>query len=167
MDEFWYVAQLKAGGARIAEENLARQGFVVFSPKMGRPVQRHRRVRDELRLLFPGYLFVRSAPHAACWRSIAGTLGVRRLVTFGANEPSTVSCDVIERIREYSSQGSGCKNAMLKAGDLIRVISGPFCDLIARIEALPGRDRIYVLLEFMGRERRISMGTNQVLPQLS
>jgi transcriptional antiterminator RfaH len=165
MEQLWYVAQLKAGGARVAEENLLRQGFAVFSPKVQRPSRRRHRLREELGLLFPGYLFVRSAADAASWRSIGATLGVSRLVTFGQNAPSAVPCDVIEWLREQCCNLSSWTSQKLKRGDMVRVISGPFCDFMARVEKLPSRDRIYLLLEFMGRERRISIGANQVLPQ--
>src|SRR5687768_14691674 len=104
IDRVWYVAQLKAGAANIAEENLLRQGFEVFAPKVRRPMARNRRFREELRLLFPGYLFVRSAPQAACWRSIAGTLGVSKLVSFEQGRPSVVPSHIISWLKEYGSQ---------------------------------------------------------------
>ena len=166
MKESWYVAQLKPGSERVAEENLIRQGFDVFSPKLRRTAQRKGRFQDELRLLFPGYLFVRSPPDAACWRSIGGTLGIRKLVSFGESRPSVVPAPIIEWLKEHCSHSASSVTGITK-GDLVRVISGPFCDLLARVDALPGRERIYVLLDFMGQERRVSIARQRLLLQRS
>jgi transcriptional antiterminator RfaH len=164
MDELWYVAQLKAGGARIAEANLQRQGFEVFSPKIVRTEHRKGRLRDELRLLFPGYLFVRSAARSDSWRAIGGTLGIQRLVTFGQSRPSPLPAAVVAWLKEHCGNWSN-RQSMFRKGDIVRVVSGPLSDLIARVDKVPSCDRIYVLLEFMGRERRISMSTDQLLRQ--
>lgn len=162
MNQVWYVAQLKPSGDQLAQENLVRQGFSVFSPKLRGTYRRQGRFRVELRSLFPGYLFVRSAPHPEHWRSIGGTLGVSKLVSFGGSGPSTVSDDVINMLIEYCSTAGADLDA-IKEGDLVRVISGPFSELVARVEKLPSRERIWVLLEFMGQRRRVSLGAKEVL----
>lgn len=162
MDQCWYVAQLKPSGDQIAQENLVRQGFGVFSPKYRRTCRRQGRFRVELRSLFPGYLFVRSEPNPARWRAIGGTLGVSRLVSFGGNGPSAVSGDVIDMLAEHC-RTAGADPDAVKEGDLVRVVSGPFAGLVARVEKLPIRERIWVLLDFMGQHRRISLGTEEVL----
>ena len=165
MENLWYVAQLKPNGERLAEENLVRQGFDVFAPTLRKTTPRKDRFRDELRPLFPGYLFVRSPAQAACWRAIGGTLGIRKLVSFGEGRPSAVPAGIIEWLREHFSHTDPVASDLRK-GDLVRVISGPFCDLLARVEALPGRERIYVLLDVMGKERRVSITRKSLLPQL-
>lgn len=86
-----------------------------------------------------------------------------RLVSFGGNGPSAVPYDVVDMFIEHCGS-TGADVDTLKEGDLVRVISGPFAELVARIEKLPSRDRICVLLDFMGQRRRISMNARQVTP---
>ena len=45
----------------------------------------------------------------------------------------------------------------LKCGDDIRVITGPFEGVIARIHDLPDASRVAVLLELMGRQVRTTL----------
>ena len=40
-------------------------------------------------------------------------------------------------------------------GNVVRVVKGPFKDVIAEVEHLSGNDRIGVLLDLMGRATRV------------
>jgi hypothetical protein len=50
----------------------------------------------------------------------------------------------------------------LSVGDRIRVLAGPFADLVTTIETLPGPARIGVLIDLMGRKVRTSLPHDQV-----
>ena len=54
----WYLAQIKANGFDRAVANLARQGFLTFSPMQNKTVRHARQLKNVLRPIFPGYLFV-------------------------------------------------------------------------------------------------------------
>ena len=53
----WYVAQVKPNGFARAEANLDRQGFEAIP--LRRKTVRHAQMRDVLRPVFPGYLFIK------------------------------------------------------------------------------------------------------------
>ena len=55
----WYVAQVKPNGFASAEANLDRQGFETFMPLRRKTVRHARQMRDVLRPVFPGYLFIK------------------------------------------------------------------------------------------------------------
>ena len=54
----WYVAQIKPNGFDRAVANLARQGFLTFSPMQKKTVRHARQLKNLLQPVFPGYLFV-------------------------------------------------------------------------------------------------------------
>jgi transcription antitermination factor NusG len=49
------------------------------------------------------------------------------------------------------------KNEKLQQGDSIKFCSGPFTNLIAKVESVEGIDRIWVLLEAVGRFKRLKL----------
>lgn len=156
-DQNWFLAQIKPNGDRLAEENLLRQGFRVFSPKVARTTRRSGRFRKELRALFPGYIFVGVCARIAQWRPISSTLGVQRLVSFGSGGPSRVSNELVALLKERCDETGTVQGAPLKKGDLVRIRSGPFSEFVASIEGVPSERRIWVLLDIMGRGRRMAM----------
>ena len=52
--------------------------------------------------------------------------------------------------------------AELKTGDKVRVVSGPFSDMLAEIEAVPEHGRIYVLIDLMGRYAKAELAAADV-----
>ena len=108
--------------------------------------------------LFPGYLFVKVGDESPNWPAINSTYGVARLVSMEHGSPTHVAPAIIQALRMRVGEG-GTFQAIdtLGIGDQVRVFSGPFADKIAQIEAIPERDRIYVLLEFMGRYSRVEL----------
>jgi transcriptional antiterminator RfaH len=105
--------------------------------------------------LFPGYIFVSFDPDNAPWRSINGTLGVRRLLGSDAR-PQPTPPDLVPTL------AGRCQNGLLEvhpfsAGDAVRILSGPFADRIAVIEGMHAADRVRVLLEIMGTFARVDL----------
>ena len=47
--------------------------------------------------------------------------------------------------------------ALFEPGEDVRIIIGPFADLVAKVEAVPEKDRIFVLLDMMGRTVRAQL----------
>ena len=50
----------------------------------------------------------------------------------------------------------------LAVGDRIRVLSGPFADLVTTIETVPDAERIGILIDLMGRKVRTSVPRNHI-----
>lgn len=167
MKNVWYVAQLKPRAEHIAERNLLRQGFRTFAPKIRRTCRRKGQFRDELQPIFPGYLFVQSSSHPARWRAIGSTLGVSRLISFGANDPAALPAHVVKALQTHYSDVRASSDPSPKEGDVVRVTSGPFTDFVARVEMVPAKDRICLLLDVIGQRTRVSMAVHSVLPCLS
>ncbi len=52
-------------------------------------------------------------------------------------------------------------NEKLKKGDTIKFNNGPFADLVANIESVDEKNRIYVLLEVMGGLRKLKINLKE------
>jgi transcription antitermination factor NusG len=79
----WFVVNTHSNREDLAGRNLANQGYEVYAPVLQKQIRHARRVRQVLRPLFPGYLFVRSGPCEMRWRPVLSTLGVRSVVRNG------------------------------------------------------------------------------------
>ena len=161
----WYLAKLKPNGHAAAERNLHRQGFETFMPRQAISRRRGTKFVDTLAPLFPGYLFVALNAASHPWRRVNGTYGVSRLVSFG-DVPRPLPRHLIEDMRARC-RGSNILEPpqTLTPGDKVEILSGPFSQFIARIEALSPGDRVWALIDMMGQETRVALSAAQVAPR--
>jgi len=154
----WYLARLKPGGLRRAKENLARQDVTYYCPVRKRTQREKGRLVTALRPLFPGYLFIQVPMGTVSWRSINATYGVSQVVCLEPGRPSRVSGGIMRALFATDTSDANADSADLFApGEDVRVIVGPFADLVAKVEAVPEKDRIFVLLDMMGRTVRTQL----------
>lgn len=161
MSDLWYAMRSKPRKEDVLWRQLRAQGFEVFYPRV-----RVHRVNPRARKLepyFPGYMFVQADlgdTGLSRFQWMPHSLG---LVSFGG-EPSTVPDNLIAEIRkrvEAIAAAGGEVFDGLKAGDAIRIQEGPFCGYEAIFDArLPGTERVRVLLEFLGNQRKIPVELN-------
>jgi transcriptional antiterminator RfaH len=160
----WYLVQVKPNGFKPAQENLARQNFDVFCPVIEKNQRGKKKFQSQLCPLFPSYLFVSFDPEAPKWRTINSTYGVSRLVSFNASEPSSVPTLLMsELMARCDSKGLLLPSSKLKVGDTVKVINGPFANFVTTIEAITPDERLWVLLDIMGRKARVGMSRNDLL----
>ena len=158
----WFLAQLKPNSAQIAETNLRRQGFRTFLPlEVGTRKARGKFATVE-RPVFPGYIFVAFDVASGSWRAINSTSGVTRLVSFG-KDPAPVPLDLVSQLLlRCDESGKLLPPKPLQPGDRVRVMSGPFAEVVAEIESLAPDRRVWVLLDIMGGQARVALGADQV-----
>lgn len=153
----WHLAQLKPNGASLATRNLVRQGYEVFNPKHIISQRRGESFVSREVQLFPGYLFVGIGRSLRRWGPINGTLGVSRLVGFGGIA-SEVPCGLIDELRRRCDpQDKMLAVDNLAPGDPIRILSGPFAEFVSSVESIDSQQRIWVLLDILGRASRVQL----------
>lgn len=150
----WYLAQLRPNGAQIARRNLTRQGFSVFHPVQTVTSRRGRAFVTQKAALFPGYLFVGRAPDAAPLRAVNSTLGVARLVSFGT-APTPVPRALITELAARCDADGALRE--LAPGDAVRLTTGPFADFVASVAEIAPDQRVWVLLDILGRVTRVAI----------
>lgn len=154
----WFVARLKPNGFVTAKLNLQKQGYRTFMPMRETEVRHARKVKAVMRPFFPGYIFVSFDPEIAQWRVINSTYGVSGLIMRGVNSPQMASLDLMEPLLARCGECDlVLPSEILAPGDVVKVINGPFKDIIATIESLSNSDRIAVLLDLMGRATRVEI----------
>ena len=101
-------------------------------------------------------------PESGPWRQINCTIGVSKLVSFGC-QPSPIPIDLISGLMaRCSSGGKLLPPNQLNKGDAVQLLTGPFANYISKVETIDADQRVWVLMELMGRATRISVETNQL-----
>ena len=155
MSKEWFILQFKPNAQLQATRNLNRQGFKTFLPLYDITSRNASRFINASQPLFPGYMFIAFDRAETKWHKINNTYGVSRLVTFNSNlksipttlvENLMVRCDLTSKILPVKN---------LKKGDQVKVLRGPFANLIATVETYEADQRIWVLMDLMSRKTKI------------
>jgi transcriptional antiterminator RfaH len=150
---FWAVAQLQPRRQALALHLLEQRQFPVYAPRLRerRSIRGHHEDREVP--LFPGYAFVAIELqwHAARWCP-----GVIRLVMDGLL-PAKVPDAVIEEIRSRERNGAiELPKRRLQYGDRVRILAGPFRGHLAIYAGMSAHERVAVLLQILGGQRRVT-----------
>lgn len=150
----WYLAQLRPNSLAMALRNLSRQSVTYFSPTEARTERRGQQFVTRDAPAFPGYIFVQPDPHGGGIRAVNGTRGISKVVSFGTT-PAIISDDLIDALRLRFMSGAERATNIFSPGDHVQVLEGPFTEFIAQIDAVAPKDRVYLLINLMGRETRV------------
>ena len=157
LDKKWFIAQIKPNSYNTAVQNLKRQGFETFLPKMEITQRQKNKFIVKSVYVFPGYVFVSFAPQIISWTKINSTYGVSKILAFN-KKPSEISSDLILKLKiRYEINSNQSQKENLQKGDSIKFYVGPFADLIAKVESVNENNRIWVLLEAMGGYQRLKL----------
>ena len=158
----WYLIQFKPNSYRLAERNLHRQGFETFLPMQKITRRKASRFVSDLKPLFPGYMFVSVKSELAPWRTINSTIGVSRLVSFDGT-PKPLPLPLISSLMlRCDTSGTLLPPKTLNVGDTVDVLSGPFANFVATVEKVDAKQRVWLLMEFMGQGARVNVTVDQV-----
>lgn len=161
-DSSWFLAQVKPNSLNIADKNLKRQGFTTFLPLDEQTVKRNGKFVTTLRPLFPGYIFVAFDLARGFWRAVNSTYGITRLVSFG-KEPKAVPPGLVSQLMlRCDAEGKLLPPTRLKPGDQVTLTSGPFGNFVAEVEKLAPDQRVWVLMDIMGGQKRVAVGADQL-----
>ena len=155
MSKEWFVIQFKPNSHYHATNNLNRQGFETFLPLHEITLRRNSRFMKSTKPLFPGYMFVSFNKTEDKWPKINNTYGVSRLITFNSILKSIPTSFVDCLMMRYDLSGKLLPIQKLKKGDKVKVLKGPFANFIATVEKYEDDQRIWVLMDLMGRETKI------------
>ncbi len=158
-DQKWFVVQTQVNAEGKAARNLLQQGFEIYLPRYLKRRSHARKIDKIPAPLFPRYMFVQIDMASQRWRSIQSTFGVSHLV-FSGDEPAAVRNEIVERLKEREDNDGLIqldRRDAFAVGDKIRVLAGAFTDSLGLFEGLADRDRVAILLDFLGRKVRVSI----------
>ena len=155
MSKKWYVLQFKKNSHHIASKNLNQQKFKTFLPLHDTTTRKASRFINTVQPLFPGYMFIKFDEAETEWQKINSTYGVSRLITFNSVLKSIPTTFVENLMRRYDLSGKLLPIQKLKKGDQVKVLTGPFSNFIATVEKYESDQRIWILMDLMGRKIKI------------
>jgi transcriptional antiterminator RfaH len=161
----WYVVQTHINSEAKAASNLVRQGFGVYFPRYLKRRSHARKIDTVARPLFPRYLFVAIDVATQRWRSIQSTIGVSHLVSW-RDSPASVSDGVIGALKQREDESGFIRlerRVGFSPGDTVRVLEGAFTDSLALVEGINDRERVAILLDFLGRKVRVLVGADLIV----
>jgi transcriptional antiterminator RfaH len=136
----------------------------VFCPRLRLQKLRNGKMNWSVESLFPNYLFAHFDPSQKLLR-IRHTPGIQTVVKFGQIYPS-IPNHVLQELRSaFDSTETKIITQDLSVGDSVQIADGIFCGLQAVItHLLPARERVKVLLRFLGRLSEVEIRQDCILP---
>jgi transcriptional antiterminator RfaH len=161
----WYCVRTQPKSEHIAAAHLRLiEEVEVFCPRLRLRRMTRRGPVWFVEGLFPGYLFARFAPFKS-QAAITYARGVSTIVRF-KESPTSVPDEAIEELRQHMD-GSECKeiDQSIRQGDGVVFSNGMFMGLATVVtQALPARERVRVLMEFLGQCREVEVSKSDLLP---
>jgi transcription elongation factor/antiterminator RfaH len=163
-DERWYLAHTLPSCESRAELHLGAQGFRTYFPTIQKTVRHARKLRNVRAPLFPRYVFLILDLGRDRWLSVRGTVGVSSLFSC-ENRPIPVPEGVVETLIENTDEANlTLFHQGLKSGQSVRILSGPFANLVGTLERLDQAGRVRVLLEIMGTGVPVTLRRAAICP---
>lgn len=161
--QHWYVVHTKPRQEEIARENLLRQGYTVYLPRIR--LFKHLRGKQQIRLepLFPRYLFVQPESSNHSIAPVCSTFGVSSLVRFG-QQPALIREETLTGIRAFEAgnhEASDVEISPFQPGEHIRIVTGPLRGLEGLVSDVR-QERVMVLLHLLGHETRVTLSQHHL-----
>ncbi len=146
----WYLVYTKPRQEQTALVNLERQGYSCYLPRLRMEKIRSQRATVVVEAMFPRYLFVRlgSDSGSKSWAPVRSTLGVERLICFGAR-PARVDDALVGLLRQREQAQP--TQTLFQPGERVCIASGPFAGIEAVFHTGNAQQRALILLEVLGK----------------
>ena len=162
--ERWYAVCCKPRQETVAEENLLRQGFQVYLPRIRIRQRRRGQWLDAVEVLFPRYVFIRVDTLKRSTATVRSTRGAVGLVRFGG-QPAVVPDAIMDALREREDTASGMhedERPLFNAGDPVKLVEGPLAGMEAIFTEQDGDKRVIVLLELLGKANKVTVSRDWI-----
>lgn len=167
----WYIVHTYSGHEnkvkvnlekRIEYMNMGEKIFRVEVPQKTVTQIKGGKKQEKEEKIFPGYVLVEMIMDEDSWYVVRHTAGVTKFVG-SAKRPIPARDSEIKKIINRSSSQSQKVELDVKAGDKIRIVSGPFADFIADIiEVYPDKSKLRANVSIFGRETPVELEYKQI-----
>lgn len=161
----WYCLKSRPKHEGLAAAHLRQMhGVEVFCPRLRfkRPTVRGARWFEEA--MFPGYLFARFN-FVERHKEVGYAMGVSGILRFGGRY-AAVSEDIVATLRNHTNDTQvAVIEPTIREGDSVTIVAGAMTGIVGIVtHFLSGRERVRVLLDFLGREMHADVDKSCVLP---
>ena len=167
----WYIVHTYSGyenkvkvnlEKRIEYMNMADKIFRIEVPQKTVTQMKGGKKQEREEKIFPGYVLVEMIMDEDSWYVVRHTSGVTKFVG-SAKRPIPARDSEITKIINRSTSTSQKIELDVKAGDKVRITSGPFADFIADIiEVYPDKSKLRANVSIFGRETPVELEYKQI-----
>ena len=161
----WFCLRTHPKHEHIAAAGLRRQfDLRCFSPRLRFRKATRRGAVWFVEPMFPGYLFA-EFHYSSMHRAVEHASGVNGIVHFG-EYLATIDPTVVSALQERAGDEEVVTiDPEIKTGQSVQIAEGPFQGLEAVVtRVVPARQRVRVLLEFLGRSVETEISMPRILP---
>ncbi len=160
----WFCLKAQPKREHIAADHLRQLPEVeVFLPRIRFQKKTARGPVWFTEALFPGYVFAKF-DFKSQFRQVNYATAIRGIVHFGDHWPTVPESAIAELREVVGSENIHIVAEPLAAGEEVEVAAGAFRGLKAVVSrVMPARDRVQVLLEFLGRQTSVEINAGDVL----
>ncbi len=167
-EPLWFCLKARPKHEHIAAGALRQQlGVECFSPRIRFRKATKRGAVWFVEAMFPGYLFARFH-FRDLHRQVQYAPGIMTIVRFGAHVAAIDAATVAALRTASGDEEVVVFDPTLHVGDAVQITEGSFQGLEAVVtQLLPARDRVKVLLDFLGRQVEAEVQSPKLLPTIS
>ena len=167
----WYIVHTYSGHEnkvkvnlekRIEYMNMGEKIFRIEVPQKTVTQMKGGKKQEREEKIFPGYVLVEMIMDEDSWYVVRHTAGVTKFVG-SAKRPIPAKDSEIKKIINRSTSTAQKIELDVKAGEKVRIISGPFADFIADIiEVYPDKSKLRANVSIFGRETPVELEYKQI-----
>ncbi|MCQ2789656.1 MAG: transcription termination/antitermination protein NusG [bacterium] len=147
---------------RIEYMNMTEKIFRVEVPQKTVTQVKAGKKQEREEKIFPGYVLVEMIMDDDSWYVVRHTAGVTKFVG-SAKKPIPAKDSEIKKIINRSQSQTQKIQLDVKAGDKVRIISGPFSDFVGDItEVYPDKAKLRANVSIFGRETPVELEYKQI-----
>jgi len=161
----WYCVRSQPKHEHLAAAHLRQlAGVEVFCPRLRLRRMTRRGPVWFVEALFPCYLFARFNPLSS-QQDVTYARGVSTIVRFKDFPASIPDAEIAELQRQMGDTECKIVDQTIQEGDNVIVLHGMFTGLSTVVtQILPARERVRVLMEFLGQSREVEIDKAALLP---
>ncbi|WPJ96994.1 transcription termination/antitermination NusG family protein [Coraliomargarita algicola] len=159
----WFCLRTQTKREHIAAAILDRLDAVeVFCPRVSQVKKTRNGKKRFVEAMFPGYIFAKFNYHAHS-RQVVHSQGITQMVELG--ERRVIPEHIIRDLKASVPEGIiEAPDLSIEPGAEIEVVTGSLKGINGKVLAqLPAKNRIQVLLEFLGREITVEVNPDDIL----
>lgn len=167
----WYIVHTYSGHEnkvkvnlekRIEYMNMGEKIFRVEVPQKTVTQVKGGKKSEKEEKIFPGYVLVEMIMDDDSWYVVRHTAGVTKFVG-SAKKPVPAKDSEIKKIIHRTQAQTQKIQLDVKAGDKVRIISGPFADFVGDItEVYPDKSKLRANVSIFGRETPVELEYKQI-----
>ena len=170
----WFVLQAYSGfekqvrsllDQRIADSDLRDKFGDILTPCEDVVEMRHGKKRQTTRKLFPGYIFINMEMTDTTWHLVNSVPKIKGFIGANRDNPTPLVDAEVQSILQGIEAGARKPKpkVLFEAGEMVRVIDGPFDDFNAVVEEVSyEKDKLLVSVQIFGRSTPVELSFGQV-----